>query len=91
MTRAILKYLNSIPGCHCQKRKAGPGRKGEADITGCFRGRRVEIEVKVGDNKPTPLQEKQLRKWAAAGALTGIVWSVEDTVALMAADERKAA
>ena len=83
VTRAILKYLNSLPDCHCQKRKAGPGRKGEADITGCYKGRRIEIEVKVGSNKPTALQVKQLEKWGNVGAITGVALSVEDVTRIM--------
>ena len=40
IVRAILAYLNSLPGCLARKRWGGGyGVAGDPDITGCIRGR----------------------------------------------------
>jgi hypothetical protein len=56
---------------------------GEPDIFGIFNGRHVEIEVKIGNNTPTPLQLDRLRKWQGYGAITGCVWSMTDICYLL--------
>lgn len=80
VTNQILKWLNAQPGCRAEKRWGGGiyTQGGRPDITGCFRGRRFEFEVKVGKNKPTKLQERELRLWKEAGAVTAVVYSLDD-------------
>jgi hypothetical protein len=78
IVNAILRYLHSLPECVVRKRwGGGMGVAGDPDITGCIRGRHLELEVKRPGGKPTPLQEKRLREWRDAGALVGVVASVE--------------
>lgn len=48
-------------------------KKGTPDLLACVRGRFVACELKQPGNKPSPLQYKRLREWAAAGALAGWV------------------
>ena len=83
ITKGILKYLNSIPGCYAKKRLAGPTRKGEPDITGCYRGKRLEIEVKALGNTCTPLQKERLRIWESFGAMTGVAYNEDDAKEIM--------
>jgi hypothetical protein len=80
-TKAILKYINGLPGFIAVKRhQAGYNCKGDPDITGCGpRGRRLEIEVKQPGAAPTRLQEERLRVWSSYGAVTGIVHDVPET------------
>jgi len=73
----VVKWLNSLPQCVAYKRKGGPANPGQLDVTGCLKGIRIEIEGKVGDNKPTRLQKHYIEKWAAAGAITGWYSSFE--------------
>ena len=40
----------------------GFGRSGVPDIVGCYRGVFFGIECKAGSNKPTALQEAEMRK-----------------------------
>jgi len=76
---AILRYLNSIPGCRARNNHGGPySGAGTPDITACFRGRHIEIEVKRPGGKLTKLQAHELAKWAEAGAVTLVATSVED-------------
>lgn len=57
----------------------GYGRSGIPDIIACVRGRFFGIECKAGYNKPTPLQEKELREIQFAGGTSIVVR--EDTLA----------
>jgi Holliday junction resolvase len=46
---------------------SGFGTSGVPDIVACHRGVFIGIECKAGNNKPTPLQQKNLDAIAAAG------------------------
>lgn len=67
----FVKWLNTLRGCLAYKRAAGRDRRGKPDVTGCLQGIRLEIELKIGDNTPTPIQAGWLKKWQDAGAITG--------------------
>ena len=85
IVRAILKYLNSLPGCLARKRwGGGMGVAGEPDIDACICGRSLQLEVKRPGEKPTPLQLKRIEQWREAGALVGVVTSVREVKALLA-------
>ena len=83
LSSKIVKYLNSLPQSQCYKRHAGPFRKGRADVAGTLQGRSIEFEVKVGGNKTTPLQDLWLSNAKAAGAVTGVVYSLEDVKGIL--------
>jgi hypothetical protein len=51
---------------------------GDPDITGLWRGVHFELELKQPGANPTPLQQLRLAEWAAAGAVTAVVRSVDD-------------
>ena len=79
IVKAILAYLNSLPGCLARKRwGGGMGVAGDPDIDACIRGRSVQLEVKRPGERPTPLQVKRLEEWRQAGALVGVVTSVAE-------------
>ena len=48
----------------------GYGRSGVPDIIGCYKGRFFAIECKAGNNKPTALQERELRRINEAHGVT---------------------
>lgn len=52
--------------------------RGLPDIIGCYRGRFVAFEVKRPGEAPRKIQGKVMRTLKAAGALTAVVYSVED-------------
>jgi hypothetical protein len=84
----ILKFLNSIPGCVARKRWGGVmGVAGDPDVTGCLRGRHLELEVKRPGQRPTPLQAKRLEEWKQAGAVTAVVTSVEEVRRALEAEQ----
>jgi hypothetical protein len=80
MNKKVADALCRIPKTFAHKRQAGPGRKGQVDITGCSHGYRIELEGKRLGNKPTPLQQFWLARWAAVGAITGVYYSVEEAI-----------
>ena len=80
----ILKYLNDLPSCRAIKYHGSAyTRTGEPDIHGCYRGVALKLEVKQPGEEPTRIQVKTLEKWAAAGAITGVVRSVDDVESLL--------
>jgi hypothetical protein len=70
LSKKFITWLNGFTKTYAEKRLATSGRKGRLDITGCSHGYRLEIEVKIGDNKPTKIQEYWLHKWKVAGAIS---------------------
>lgn len=60
---------------------SGYGRSGVMDIVACYRGRFIGIECKAGANRPTALQESEMRKVEAAGGVTLVIR--EDTINLL--------
>lgn len=84
IVKAILAYLNSLPGCLARKRwGGGMGVAGDPDIDACIRGRSVQLEVKRPGEKPTQLQMRRLCEWNNAGAVAATVTSVAEVGALL--------
>ncbi len=74
----ILEYLNSLPQCYARGKHSSPFSKGWPDVMGSFCGRTLAFEVKQPGKDATKLQEAEQIKWFKAGAIVGIVTSVED-------------
>ena len=51
----------------------GFGKSGVPDIVICFKGHFVAIECKAGDNKPTALQEMNMKKIRESGGSTIVI------------------
>ena len=83
MNKKTAAALCELPKTFAYKRQAGPGRKGQVDITGCSHGYRIELEGKRPGNYPTPLQEMWLKRWHDVGAITGVYYSVEQAVEIV--------
>jgi hypothetical protein len=85
IVKAVLAYLNGLPGCLARKRwGGGMGVAGGPDIDACLRGRSLQLEVKRPGEKPTRLQVKRLGEWRTAGAIAGVVVSVDEVKDLLA-------
>ena len=77
--KKILDYLNGLPNCYAVNNHGnGYQGAGRPDIFACYRGRFLALEVKNEKGQPTKLQLHELAKWQAAGAVAGIVRSVDD-------------
>lgn len=84
ITGRILKYLNGLLGCYARKVPGSVFSSGWPDIVGCYAGRAFLIEVKRPGGKPTPLQDAEMKKWAAVKARVLVTYSVDDVAQFMA-------
>lgn len=84
ITKAILDYLRKDLKCWAFKVHGGPWqRAGIPDIVGVYHGRFFGLEVKVPGNEPTEIQTRTLKELAHHGAISGVVYSVKDVMALL--------
>lgn len=76
----ILNYINSLPYGVAEKVQGTARSSGKSDINACINGRCIRIEVKTADhgNRESKKQSINLRRWSAAGAICGVVYSLEE-------------
>lgn len=86
ISKRIVAQMNRVVGCRAKKVPGGMMSVGNADITACYYGRRIELEVKRQKGQtPTELQQYELDQWAAVGAVTGCVTCWEDVYPILMA------
>jgi hypothetical protein len=86
-----MQALKSVPELVVRKRWGSEmAAAGDPDLTGCFRGRHFEFEVKAPGGRLTRIQKARLDEWRSAGAIVGVVRSVEEALALLTVDKRQA-
>ena len=66
----VKKILDELGAYHFSPATGYGGRKGIPDIVACYEGKFFGIECKAGKNKPTKLQEHELKKIEAAGGVS---------------------
>jgi hypothetical protein len=67
---AILKALKSVPELVVRKRWGTTMVvAGDPDLTGCYRGRHFELEVKAPGGRLSRIQEVRLKEWRQGGAV----------------------
>ena len=71
--QAVVKQLKQYGAYYFYPVTGGYGASGVPDIVGCYRGRFFAIECKAGSNKPTALQEKNLREIHNTGGIALVV------------------
>lgn len=75
----VLRWLNSLEGCRAINVHGGIyTERGTPDIMGVYRGRGFLLEAKATGGRLSALQRVRLRQWAAAGAKTAVVHSLEE-------------
>lgn len=81
----VLDYLNSLDSCIAENVSGNARQSGRADINGCYRGACFKIELKSKDTgyKPKKKQLRYLARWARAGAIVGVCYSLEDVKELL--------
>jgi hypothetical protein len=88
----IMGALRLVPGVVVRKRHGTVmGLAGDPDLYGTFRGAHFEFEVKRPNDPAsqlTKLQEQRLGEWGRAGAIAGVVRSVEDAMVLLGLQSR---
>jgi len=80
LTKKVLSILKDIGGVHPVRIIPGAygGMKGVSDIIVCCDGKFGAIELKVGKNKPTKLQERFLSNISSAGGFSFVCRTVEE-------------
>lgn len=71
--KVVVQQLKDIGAYYFYPVTGGYGRSGVPDIVGCYQGLFFGIECKAGKNKPTPLQEKNLKEISEAGGLALVI------------------
>ena len=79
----IIDYINALPDGQAENVSGNAQQSGRADINACIGGRAFKIEVKTEDTDygregATTKQRLYLERWARAGAISCVVYSVED-------------
>jgi Holliday junction resolvase len=69
----VVAQLKKLRAYYFHPVTGGFGRSGVPDIVVCYEGRFVGIECKAGKNKPTKLQELNLRQIENAGGIALVV------------------
>ena len=71
--KVVVKHLKSMGAYYFYPVTGGYGGSGVPDIVACYDGKFFGIECKAGKNKPTPLQEKNLRDIRKAGGVAVVI------------------
>jgi hypothetical protein len=71
--KKVVEQLKKIKAYYFYPMTHGYGKSGVPDIVGCFESVFFGIECKAKGNKPTPLQEKNLRDIKDAGGIALVV------------------
>lgn len=79
----LLDYINALPQGTAENVNGNAKQSGRADINACIQGKCFKIEVKTEDTSygragATTKQRLYLEKWARAGAISCVVYSVDD-------------
>jgi hypothetical protein len=86
---AIMRAFKSVPELVVRKRWGSEmAAAGDPDLTGCYRSRHFELEVKTPTGRLTRIQAIRLEEWRAAGAVVGVVHSPDEALATLGIGQR---
>jgi Holliday junction resolvase len=71
--KVVAQQLREIKAYYFYPATGGYGKSGVPDIVGCYKGKFFGIECKAGKNKPTALQEKNLKDITESGGIALVV------------------
>ena len=71
--KKVVTVLKGLGAYYFYPVTGGYGASGVPDIVGCYRGAFFGIECKAGKNKPTPLQDKNLKRIAETGGISLVI------------------
>ena len=71
--KVVVAQLKQLGAYYFYPVTGGYGQSGVPDIVGCYEGLFFGIECKAGKNKPTPLQDKNLKQIHNAGGIDLVV------------------
>lgn len=71
--KQVTRQLDAMGAYYFYPVTGGDGKSGVPDIVGCYQGLFFGIECKAGKNKPTPLQDINLKEIRKAGGMDMVV------------------
>lgn len=71
--KKVTSHLKTLGAYYFYPVTGGYGKSGVPDIIGCYKGQFFGIECKAGNNKPTPLQEKNLSDIKENGGIALVI------------------
>ena len=71
--KVVVAQLKQLGAYYFYPVTGGYGQSGVPDVVGCYEGLFFGIECKAGKNKPTPLQDRNLKQIRDAGGLDLVV------------------
>jgi Holliday junction resolvase len=71
--KVVVEQLKELGAYYFYPVTGGYGGSGVPDIVGCYHGFFFGIECKAGKNKPTKLQEKNLKDIKATGGIAVVI------------------
>ena len=71
--KKVAEQLRALKAYYFYPVTGGYGKSGVPDIVGCYNGKFFGIECKAGSNKPTALQERNLKEIAASEGMAFVV------------------
>jgi len=71
--RQVTRQLDAMGAYYFYPVTGGYGKSGVPDIVGCYKGSFFGIECKAGKNKPTLLQDRNLKEIRKAGGIDMVV------------------
>ena len=79
----IIRYLRGQGAVVDNNVGTAFGQAGRLDLTVCWEGRYITIEVKRPGEQPTLLQRREIERVKAAGGVAIVAYSVGDVAALL--------
>ena len=71
--KKVAEQLRALNAYYFYPVTGGYGKSGVPDIVGCYNGKFFGIECKAGNNKPTALQERNLKEITASEGMAFVV------------------
>lgn len=71
--KVVVAQLKQLGAYYFYPVTGGYGQSGVPDVVGCYKGLFFGIECKAGKNKPTPLQDRNLKQIRDAGGIDLVV------------------
>lgn len=80
LSSQVEKYFKSLKFCIAIKKDQGPysQKRGISDWIVGYKGYALFVELKVGKNKPTPLQENFINEARAAKCIGAVCYSLDE-------------
>jgi len=69
----VVQQLKALDAYYFFPATGGFGASGVPDVVGCYRGCFFAIECKAGNNKPTLLQDRHIKRISQAGGYSWVV------------------